>query len=237
MIELEGDEVTELSSPLKKHESTEIIPDPAIGSVEALVDESDSKLDADTTFELLKNHRRREVLRLLRDNGGTLSLGEVAEFVAAKENGIEEVELTSKQRKRVYVALYQCHLPMMDKAGVIDFNQPRGTLTLETVATQLDKYLVDQVPVSDRWSHYLSVTAFGGLTYLFAALLIGPGSAFSTLSVVGMVSGLLVLSILDGREAIRSKSDGRLYRGFDQVTTGLGTVFVRLGGRLGGSNN
>jgi len=37
-------------------------------------------------------------------------------------------KLTSRERKRVYVGLYQCHLPKMDGVGVIEFDKNRGTI-------------------------------------------------------------------------------------------------------------
>lgn len=99
------------------------------------------RLSLDVVFELLHVSRRRDVLRYLEENNGTAALDELAEFIAAKENGIEEWELSSSQRKRVYIGLYQCHLPKMDDAGVIDYDQPRGTVELEPVAAQLYPYL------------------------------------------------------------------------------------------------
>lgn len=99
------------------------------------------RLSLDVVFEILHVSRRREVLHYLEENDGKAALDELAEFIAAKENGVEEWELTSSQRKRVYIGLYQCHLPKMDDAGVIDYDQPRGTVELEPVAAQLYPYL------------------------------------------------------------------------------------------------
>ncbi|MFB6358651.1 MAG: hypothetical protein ABEJ96_06540, partial [Thiohalorhabdaceae bacterium] len=52
-------------------------------------------------------------------------LGDLAEHIASIENDKPEVALSSTERKRVYVALYQCHLPKMDDIGVIDFDEDR----------------------------------------------------------------------------------------------------------------
>ena len=99
-------------------------------------------LSLSTTFELLKNRRRRETISYLIDHDGQSTLSDLAEHIAALENGIEVVELSSDQRKRVYIGLYQCHLPKLDKAGVVDFDKNRGTVVLrESVADQLVPYL------------------------------------------------------------------------------------------------
>ncbi|MFC6797277.1 MULTISPECIES: hypothetical protein [unclassified Haladaptatus] len=100
-------------------------------------------LDKDVIFEILKNRRRRDALRYLEQNGGTARLDELAEYIAAKENNITVMELSSDQRKRVYIGLYQCHLPKMDSAGIIAFNKNRGTIQLLESAGQLDPYLME----------------------------------------------------------------------------------------------
>lgn len=99
------------------------------------------QLSLDVIFELLRVSRRREVLWYLQEHEGTARLDELAEYIAAKENDIEIAELTSSQRKRVYIGLYQCHLPKMDDAGVIDYEQARGDIELRPTAKQLYPYL------------------------------------------------------------------------------------------------
>ena len=90
---------------------------------------------------MLSAKRRRDVLTYLDESGEESTLGDLAEHIAAMENGIEPRQLSSKQRKRVYVALYQAHLPKMDDANVIDYNQPRGSIELRPEARQLLDYL------------------------------------------------------------------------------------------------
>lgn len=130
-----------------------------------VADDSDTEagydLPLDQTFEILKNSRRRETLRFLKANGGETTLSEVAEHIAALENDTTVRAITSAQRKRVYVGLYQCHLPKMDDTDVIEFDQNRGTIELGPNAAQLDPYLEG----SERrpWHKlYLSVAVLGG---------------------------------------------------------------------------
>jgi len=86
----------------------------------------DESKSLDTIFEVLKNRRRWLVLRYLKTTSESASIGELAEHIAAIENDIKQAELGSQQRKRVYISLYQSHLPKMDDAGVIQFDQNRG---------------------------------------------------------------------------------------------------------------
>jgi hypothetical protein len=104
-------------------------------------EETSNELSLDVMFEVLKNERRRFVLRHFDENEGPVALGDLAEHVAARENDKPVRELSSGERKRVYVGLYQCHLPKMDDAGIVDFNRNRGRIELGPNADLLDEYL------------------------------------------------------------------------------------------------
>jgi len=92
-------------------------------------------------FEILSADRRQEVLRYLDETGETANLGELAEHIASIECDCEVGQLSSQQRKRTYVGLYQCHLPKMADAGVIDYNSDRGTIALNGRSGRLLEYL------------------------------------------------------------------------------------------------
>lgn len=81
-------------------------------------------------FHLLQNSRRRAVLRYLATNPDQeeFDMRTVSEAVAAWENGTPVEQLTSNQRQRVYIALYQSHLPKLDDSGVIEYDQARGVI-------------------------------------------------------------------------------------------------------------
>jgi hypothetical protein len=98
-------------------------------------------LPIDQRFELLRNQRRRYVLAYLNDAGPEVSLSELAEQIAAWETGKEIRQITSSERKRVYVGLYQCHLPKMAGMGVISFNKARGVIKRSEQAELLEPYL------------------------------------------------------------------------------------------------
>jgi hypothetical protein len=106
-------------------------------------------LNKDEMFDLLKNSRRRSTIRYLREHGGNAELRDVAEHIAAEENDTTVRQLSSDQRKRVYIGLYQCHLPKMDDLGVIEYDKNRGTIELQESVTQLLPYLE---PIEDTQS-------------------------------------------------------------------------------------
>ena len=135
--------------------------------------QSNGDIGLDETFEILKNSRRRDVLMYLAGaEDGTATLSELAEHVAAKENSIETDQLSSKQRKRVYIGLYQCHLPKLDDVGAIAYDKDRGTVELEK-ASQIFSYLkdVDDTSENSRTMLYGSL----GVSAVVMVGLFGPG--------------------------------------------------------------
>ena len=125
-------------------------------------------LSKDVLFDILKNERRRQTLEFLREEP-TTTLSDLAEHVAALENDKPIRELTSSERKRVYVGLYQCHLPKMDDAGVIDYERSRGTIRLRDAASPCFVYLDielngqsnDEGRISGLWSSLTSLLLRG----------------------------------------------------------------------------
>lgn len=95
----------------------------------------------DDVFHLLQNQRRRWVLHYLRGVDETVNMGDLSEQIAAWEHDTTVDALRSAQRQRVYIALYQRHLPKLDDKGVIDYNQSRGRVTPRRRADQLVAYL------------------------------------------------------------------------------------------------
>ncbi|GAA0522567.1 hypothetical protein SAMN04488066_105114 [Halorubrum aquaticum] len=100
-----------------------------------------SNLEKGEIFDLLKNSRRRSIIQYLRAHDGYAELNDVAEHIAADENDITVRELSSDQRKRVYIGLYQCHLPKMDTLGVVEYDKNRGTIELQESVSQLLVYM------------------------------------------------------------------------------------------------
>ena len=167
-----------------------------------------SDLSLDETFELLKNARRRAVVRFLLSHGGNAKLSELAEHIAAAENGISVNELSSDQRKRVYIGLYQCHLPKMDNLGVIEYDKNRGSIELQDSVSQLLPYM--EIPSADDEDSQMLVpgTAVGvavvvgiGATGL-GPLAAVPMLAWTGLAMVGLI-GLAVACAFEGQLPFR----------------------------------
>lgn len=102
---------------------------------------SGSELTDDELFDVLRNSRRRDVLSYLLAEGPTATVTELTEHIASAEYEVPAGELTTTQRKRVYTALYQCHLARLDEFGVVAFDRDEKTVTLRDRADQVAPYL------------------------------------------------------------------------------------------------
>lgn len=152
-------------------------------------DTADEELPLDETFHVLQNSRRRETLRYLSSHEGECSLGTLAEWIAARENDTTPDALSSDQRKRVYVALYQSHLPKMDDSGVISYDQSRGSVTLTQRGRRLLQYLERAEPPAERFRR-LFVGGSAGAVLLAVVTLALPSLGVAGLSAVLFGLGL-----------------------------------------------
>ncbi|MFB6073154.1 MAG: hypothetical protein ABEJ88_09320 [Halobacterium sp.] len=124
----------------------------------------------DELFEVLSNRRRRYAVHALKRAHGQVEIGDVAEQVAAWEYEVDVDQVSYDERKRVYTALQQSHLPKMDDAGVVEFDKNRGvvepTESLEDVEVYMDVVQGREIP----WSVY-----YLGLSGVAVALMAAVG--------------------------------------------------------------
>ena len=114
-----------------------------------------TEVSEDELFDVLANQRRRFAVHLLkREEADKLEIGDMAEQIAAWENGIETAEITGNERKRVYTALQQSHLPKMDDAGVVEFNKDRGVVEPTPALQNVDLYMDVVEGKEIPWSTY-----------------------------------------------------------------------------------
>ncbi|MFC4552054.1 MULTISPECIES: DUF7344 domain-containing protein [Halorussus] len=114
--------------------------------------ETTEELSVDQVFHLLQTERRRNALKYLARHDGPVEMRDMAEQVAAWEYDTTVEGLTSDQRQRVYIGLYQTHLPKLDEAGVVEYNQSRGIVERTPAASQFDRYLDDAPGGADEES-------------------------------------------------------------------------------------
>lgn len=143
-------------------------------------------------FDVLSNPRRRFVLYYLREVEASVELNELARQIAAWENDTDESELTDQDRKRVYVSLYQTHVPKLTDVGLVEYDQDSGTVRLTDRTSVIDEYLGDGAS-SLPWHYlYLGLSLAGALAFALVWLDVGAFGAVSLL----VVGALLVASML-----------------------------------------
>ena len=145
--------------------------------------------EKDELYDLLSNHRRRYVIHFCKQADEPLTLSDLAEMVAAREQDKSVPELTSAERKRVYTSLQQTHLDRLTDAGMIEYDGDEVELTEE--AQTLDVYL-DIVPEgSIPWGIY-----YLGLSLLSVVVLGGVWIGFvptETVPEIGWAAGLVAV--------------------------------------------
>lgn len=174
-------------------------PDSAGPDAQGDVDEQNELLEKDDIFHILQNQRRRDSLRYLKKADETVRMRDLAEQVAAWEHDTTLQALTSDERQRVYIALYQSHLPKLDEEGIINYNQSRGIVERTEQAAQLDPYLgdSDDDEATDAQSTMLDKRGsyYGGVLGLSTLLLGGAALNLSLLSLLSVAAvGVVALT-------------------------------------------
>lgn len=139
-------------------------------------------------FEVLANRRRRYVVHWLLEAGAGTELRQLSRQVAAWENEKPLDRVTAQERRRVYNALQQFHLPKLDDAGVVHYDADRGEIEPTEELTSLRAYL----DASRRPNRPCSRPLLAGGAVLGAVVVLAgvaalaplPGAAIGVLSVV-----------------------------------------------------
>lgn len=170
---------------------------------------ADSQLSTDTVFKTLGSPRRRYILHYLRRHDSPVPIRELSEQLAAWEQGKERAAVTPKERKRLYTALHQTHLPNMDSLEVVEYDRNRGVVSLTEHTEEFDVYL-DVVPRRDLpWSQfYLALGAVLSALVTVGMLGITPFDALG-----GFAYALGVCAIVVVTAAYHTIRDRRLLLG------------------------
>lgn len=126
----------------------------------------DRPLSQDVVFDLLSSSRRRFVLYYLRGQEGPVELSELATELAAWENDTAVEDVTERQRKRVYVSLYQTHIPKLQEAGIISYDSDTGEVTLKSRVDTLSRFLAEEEEPFPWQLYYLGLAVVSTLFYL-----------------------------------------------------------------------
>lgn len=138
--------------------------------------------------DLLRNERRRRVIKYLQQTVGSTTLRELAESIAEKETGISPPPKNIRQS--VYNSLHQTHLPKLDELGVITYDSDRKTISLSETARTVDVYMEVVTPFGITWSEFYRLLGSISLFVVLVSLLGFP--------VISMIDPLLWTTLFLG---------------------------------------
>lgn len=156
----------------------------------ATEESSSANLSLNVVFDILRNKRRRLVLQAIEERDGSTTLSELAEHIGGLENEKSPHALNAQERKRVYVGLYQCHLPKMHDAGAIEFDKNRGTVERGPMADIYHVYLEREPHVEKPWPKY-----YGGTACLSSVGLV-VGSVLTGSATLALLAALTLVAIV-----------------------------------------
>lgn len=152
--------------------------------------DSDGFSDAER-FGLLRNHRRRYLLQYLAREGNPADFDAIVDTVAAWENDVPVDEVTADQRKRVYVSLTQTHLPKLDDADIIEYDEEDGVVRRLPRAEQLERHLDIERGGRRLWPVLYFTASLVGVVLVLGQVLSVPVLG----DLPGYVSALLVIGL------------------------------------------
>jgi len=147
-------------------------------------------LELDDAFNILSNSRRRYILYYLYTRDGRATIDELAGQIAAWENDMPVEELDDTARRRVYVSLYQTHLPKLDDFDIAAYDRDEGTVELTDRADQIMRYLpIEEEDTRDFAWYYVAVTA-GAVVLILG---VGVGLVPATVAALAVAAALVAL--------------------------------------------
>lgn len=171
---------------------------------------------AEIIFEILSNRRRRNVLQYLKQIDGPVTMRDLSEQLTAWETGKDRTAIRPSERKRVYTALHQNHLPRMDQAGVIEYDRDRGTVVRTAEFAAYAVYLEATPGRNRNWGlFYVGLgVALAGVVAA-SALGLPPFSAVPVVAWSGLSAAAVVVSgvaqlLLDDRSGAGNDGSRRM---------------------------
>jgi hypothetical protein len=157
---------------------------------------SDQRLNQDEVFDILSSARRRYAISILSRQDEPIKLTRLAEEIAALEGDTTVEDLDKQQRKRVYVSLYQTHVPKLADAGIVDYDSDAGTVELTEGVGAVDTYLSQPSEPAQWYLYYLGFSAVAGLFLLVTIADVGPfGGVPDLLAAAVTIVGLTAIAL------------------------------------------
>jgi len=151
----------------------------------------------DELYDVFSNRRRRYALHYLQQADGRADFGEMAEQIAAWEYEKHRQDVTSNERKYVYSALQQRHLPKMHDVGLVEFDKREGSVEPTDVLDEVDVYAEVVGQGNVPWGvYFVGLAAVQSVLLALVGFDAAPLTAFSDLGWGLFLVATLVVSSL-----------------------------------------
>lgn len=80
----------------------------------------------DTVFDLLGNHRRRQVLAVLKRGNRRLTVNDLAKEIAVRESGALITEIPGEDVRNIYLSLHHTHVPKLAAFDLVVHDRKRN---------------------------------------------------------------------------------------------------------------
>ena len=169
-------------------------------------------LSRDEIFHILSNERRRRVLEHIENEREPVEVTTLVDAVAAAEAAGEQGELdntSSHIRSSVYSALVQTHLPAMEEAGVIEYDQDDQVVSPTDNTRDVQLYLEYSPSHDIPWAEYylgLSAVCAGLVTVTWFSIY--PFVLMSEIGIAGAIVLVFLVSSMVHVAEIRTQRIG-----------------------------
>ncbi|WP_266075365.1 DUF7344 domain-containing protein [Haladaptatus caseinilyticus] len=160
-------------------------------------------------YDAVKNLRRRYVLYYLNREERPIELGELAERIAAWENNIDVDQVSPEQRKSVYSALYQTHLPKLENIGIVTYNRESKQVSFTDGAQNFELYLATDSQTTVPWHKlYVALSGVSAALVVLGWAGIIPLSGFQIAVFVLMLFGITAFAHFYDRHSWQRRFQG-----------------------------
>lgn len=94
----------------------------------------------DTLLDVLSYSRRRQILSRLDSGRTPMSLANLADEIVVHERDAPLAEIPAGDVKQVYMSLYHSHVPRLEDADLVEYDQERDAVSLRERSPVVDRY-------------------------------------------------------------------------------------------------
>lgn len=91
-------------------------------------------IDNDEAYDVLGARRRRFVIVCLHEHETSLGLADIADELASWEHDAKLTDIPAEEVKRTYLDLYHRHIPKLEDAGIVEYQQDTDMVALAELA-------------------------------------------------------------------------------------------------------